>query len=350
MSTVTSRTTTPTAPLPAPGPPWYGVVMGTGILATLLQTYAGLGSLPVVAQDAARVVLVLAWGLLLGLSGAFLVRAQRDRGVLGATLRDNAVLPTWGSVSMGLLAVGAATSTVLPVWVPAWDRVALGLDALLWVLGTALGLVTAVGFTLVLLRRGSGAPVPAWGLPLVPPMVSATTGVVLATHLTGSVRGAMDVVLLGCFLLALGLGGVVFATAYHHHWRHRSLPLAAAPSTWIPLGIVGQSTAAAQGLAHLGVVPAPLADAYGAVVLLVGVPMATYAVVATARGFLRRMPFSPGWWSLTFPIGTLSLGTHAWGVAVGSTALADLGVALCLVLVGTWALCAVASVRAVARA
>jgi tellurite resistance protein TehA-like permease len=336
--------------LPSAGPAWFGAVMGTGILATLTQTL-------VPGSWAALALLVVGWVLLVGLSGGFAVRSVRSPGTLTASLRA-AQLPLWGMVAMGLLSLGAATATVLPPWVPALSGVAVVVDGALWVAGTLLGLGTAVGFTAVLIRAEASTPTTVWGLAVVPPMVSATVGAGLLPHLTPSLQVAMLVVTVTCFALSLTLGGVIFALAYHHHWRVAGLPIAASTTSWIPLGVVGQSTAAAQAMAVAAapLLPAPVAAAvqglandYGVLMLSIGVPLAGWAVVMTIRGFRHRMPFVPGWWSLTFPIGTLALGRHLLGAGTGLTAFLVAGVACWLALVGTWTLCAGASVRAVAR-
>ncbi len=340
-------------PLPPAGPAWYSSVMGTGILATLLQVNADSGPL---GRRAAAVLLVVGWVLLLGLTGAFLIRVGRDRGAFTSTVVDSSVQPLWGTVAMALLSIGAATLTVTASRSPQWSPVAVVVDAVLWGLGTSIGILTALGFAAVLIKRGAGAPTPIWGLPIVPPMVSATTGAALVPHVASSEgRFVLLVAAVACFFLALSLGVVVFAVAYHHHWRVAPVPLAASASVWIPLGIVGQSTAAAQALvaqaapflqdtatrsAHV------LADAYGYVMLAAGVPMVTYAVVVTARGFARRMPFTPGWWALTFPVGTLSLGAHLLGQASGHRAIEAAGGLALGVLVCTWSLSAMATLAA----
>jgi tellurite resistance protein TehA-like permease len=118
--------------------------------------------------------------------------------------------------------------------------------------------------------------------------------------------------------------------------------------------VVGQSTAAAQAIAAQSVrflAPefAPsghaIANAYGYVMLSVAVPLVALAISVTVHGLRNGMPFSPGWWALTFPIGTLSLGafnlakgSHLGGYATASTIA-------WIVLLGTWTLCAVASLR-----
>ena len=349
MTTALRPLTTPVA-LPPAGPAWYGAVMGTGILATLTQTLAP-GSWP------ARVLLVVGWTLLLGLTGAFAVRSVRSPGTLTASLRPGP-LPLWGMVAMGLLSVGAATATVLPGWVPDLAGTAVLLDGGLWILGTLLGLATTIGFTTVLARGHGGAPSTVWGLAVVPPMVSATVGAGLVGHLPAALQAAMLLACVACFALSLTLGGVIFAVAYHHHWRVAGLPIGASTTAWIPLGVVGQSTAAAQAMAvaAAALLPAPvagvlqtLANDYGVLMLSIGVPLAGWAVVMTIRGFRHRMPFVPGWWSLTFPIGTLALGSHLLGVGTGVPVFLAAGVACWLTLCGTWTLCVVASGRAVVR-
>lgn len=351
--------------LPGPGPVWFSTVMGTGILATLLGLKAPvLGWLVVPAG----VLTVIAVVLLLGLSGAFIARVVNDRSVLTDTVRDAAVVPTWGTVSMGAMSAGSAVLTVAPqLWAstPPW---ALAVDAVLWTVGTALGVVTAFGFAAVLVRRDLGHPVPAWGLPIVPPMVSATTGAALVPHLPGPVsRLALLTVAVGCFVLSLFLGGLVFVLAYHHHWTTMPLPVPASVSAWIPLGIVGQSTAAAQALATQSeplLLPGTssvlhsFADGYGCVMLLTAVPVIAYAAAMTIRGFRAGMSFTPGWWALTFPIGTLALGSSLLGESLSGgdgwlpvgRAASIVGAAVVITLCVTWAFCTWATLRALSGA
>lgn len=348
--------TTPLRPaiavtLPPAGPAWYGAVMGTGILATLTQTLAP-------GPWAARALLVIGWFLLVGLTAGFAARSARCPGTLTASLRVGQ-LPLWGMVSMGLLSIGSATAAVLPSWAPALAGAAVLADGLLWIAGTLLGLATAIGFTVLLVRSDAGTPSTVWGLAVVPPMVSATVGAGLVPHLTPTLQVAMLLVTFTCFALSLTLGGVIFAVAYHHHWRVAGLAIGASTTAWIPLGVVGQSTAAAQAMAAQAgtLLPASPAEAlqslandYGVLMLGLGVPLAGWAVAMTIRGFRHRMPFVPGWWSLTFPIGTLALGSHLLGVGTGMTVFLVAGVACWLTLCGTWTLCAVASARSALRA
>ncbi len=381
-------TTTPAEPapatatrLPGPGPVWFSSVMGTGILSTLLAREATSTRWLLVPASGLMGVAVV---LLVGLSVAFGARVAADRSVLTDTLRDVAVVPTWGTVSMGVLSVGSSLLTVVPQLAPGrLDGWAVGVDAVLWTAGTLLGVVTAFGFATVLVRRDVGRPLPAWGLPVVPPMVSATTGAALVPHVGDAVGHlALLVASAACFFLSLFLGGLVFALAYHHHWRVAPLPVAASLSTWIPLGVVGQSTAAAQALAdQTAALLTPgetravhvLADAYGLLMVVVAVPVVAHAVRLTVRGFRGGLAFAPGWWALTFPIGTLALGCRMLGESLtrgaagagsaGSavsaesgllgplggpigTVVAAVGVLALVTLCCTWSFCAGATLRA----
>ena len=341
-------------PLPPAGPQWYGSLMGTGIAATLTQTLSG--DLPG-AQALAVVLLVIGWLIFMGLTAAFGLRIVRRPAVLAGTIRDLPVLATWGMVAMGVLSLGSATATVVPAHWPSLAPAAWAVDGVLWTVGTVLGILTALGFAVRLIGRDVGAPTTTWGLPIVPPMVSATTGSALVLHLaTREGQLLLVITTVACFFLALVLGLVVFAVAYHHHWRVAPLPLAASTSAWIPLGVVGQSTAAAQAIAVQAqrfVLPddtgmlVHVANAYGIVMLSCGVPLIVWATVMTVRGFRQGMPYSPGWWALTFPIGTVCLGLHGLEGGTGVRAFGIASDAVCLVLLCTWTLCTVATIRAV---
>ncbi|MDO5080541.1 TDT family transporter [Buchananella hordeovulneris] len=343
-------------PLPPPGPVWFPSVMGTGILATLLQLHAG--RLPG-AGGAAVVALAVAWGLLLFLTTAFAARSVARPSSFVATLRQPALVPFWGTVAMGILAVGSATATVLPAHFPALADWAWRVDRALWLTGTAIGVVAALGFGVRLVGTELGRPTTGWGLAVVGPMVSATTGALLVPHVPASQAPYFWCAAALCFCLSLFLGLVVFAYAYHHHWRVAPVPLVAACSSWIPLGMVGQSTAAVQALAGqgaalmtppLGAALAHLANWYGWGMFALGIPLVAWASLVTVRGFARGMPFTPGWWALTFPIGTLALGATFLAVGTGLPAFTWLGAAVTVVLTGTVSFCLVASGMAIWRA
>lgn len=333
---------TPTAvgALPPVGPAWFPVVMGTAILALLLQLHAG--GTPI-GHLSAAIGLILAWVLLACLGIGFARHCRRTSGALRGTLHTPASVAMWGTVAMAILATGSATLAVGEH--AAW---AVRVDAVLWSVGTLAGLATTAVFGWSVFRGAFERPTMVWGLAVVAPMVSATGGATLATALPAPWRSLVWWICAMCFLVALLLAGAVFAAAYHHHLRIAPLPLELSATSWIPLGVIGQSMAAATALGS-GTPAESIAHVYGFAMLLLAVPVVGYAFATTLRGFARRMPFATNWWSLTFPIGTLSLGCHLLGAAVHSRTISLVSTVALVVLVGTWKLCAVATVRAVIR-
>ncbi|MFP7707666.1 TDT family transporter [Trueperella sp. LYQ141] len=344
------------SPLPPPSPTWYPAAMGTGILGTLLQIHHEY--VPG-AQIVARIALIVGWLVLTSLTAGFLIRIARSRKALWSTFRDSNQCAMWGTVSMGFLAVGSATATVVPAWFTSLTHLAWSVNVVLWIIGTTIGVVAALLFAMRLVGSDLGAPTTVWGLAVVGPMVSSTTGAALVPHIgNAEARVWLLVGTVACFFLSLCVGTVIFAVAYHHHWRISPVALAASCSSWIPLGMVGQSTAAAQAMASQAItmVDDPTAHAvqqmanlYGLGMFCVGVPLVLWATITTVRGFLRRMPFSPGWWALTFPIGTLSLGAHNLGAGTGVGFFTALGVIANLVLFGTVCFCLCCSLVMIKR-
>lgn len=308
--------------VPPAGPGWFGAVMGTGILANLMITVGDL-RLP------AAVLLVIGWVALIGLTFGFLHRSRRDLQVFLTSLTDVGQCTGWGMVSMGYLAVGSATPVVFKAWnaSPAVVAAAWHVDFVMWLIGAMIGIAGAFGFAVVIVSKRLSEPRPVWGLPLVAPMVASTTGAAQIPQFSSTAAGVwMLMITTACFFLALVLASVVFFLAYMHAWRRSPLPTVALPSMWIPLGIVGQSTAAAHVIAasaaevaqpHAREHIATIATTYGCVMMLIGLPMIIAAFVVSYRGLASTMPFQPGWWALTFPVGTLSLGTHYLGERLG---------------------------------
>lgn len=325
--------------------------MGTGILGTLTQLHMGASAPGAVL---ARFFLVAGWVLMVSFAAVFIGRVARSPEVWRASV-SGVGSSAWGMVAMGILSVGSATGTVLPTWSPALAGTAWTADRTLWVLGTIIGFLSTFGFAVGLLRHRPAGPRPAWGLAIVPPMVSATSGAPFVAQASSPlVAMGLLTFLVACFVCSLTLGIVIFSAAYHHHLRIDPIPIPLSISSWIPLGVVGQSTAAAQAIATQGVrflapefAPSAhaIANAYGYVMLSVAVPLVALAISVTVHGIRNGMPFSPGWWALTFPIGTLSLG--AFNLSKGSRlgGYATASTVTWIVLLGTWTLCVTASLR-----
>lgn len=330
--------------------------MGTGIVATLLMQNAS--RIPGGAH-LALIPFLSAWLLLVFLTVAFILRCFRIRGTWSTSLTSPAIIPFWGTVSMGYLAVGSATTAVIPAYFPHYEDVAWRIDGVMWLIGLVVGVISALTFAYRMAHHSWGAPNFVWGLAVVGPMVASNAGAHLSVHLPpqwGAVTYALS---LGCFVMTFSLAIPIFARAYAHVWGVQPLTLVAAASSWIPLGFVGQSTATAQAFAlrlpefadgALVDAFSRLALIYGWVMVVIGLPLTVWAALVTLRGFRNRIPFTPGWWATTFPIGTMALGASALALASGHMWLFDASAALTVILCGTVTLSAVGSVRAVLSA
>ncbi|MFF1461320.1 TDT family transporter [Streptomyces sp. NPDC058330] len=354
------------APAPAPpplpyrfpalrhlGPNWYATVMGTAVVATagaaLPVRVPGLRGACVAVWALASVLLVV---VLAARAGHWALHRDQAR----AHLRDAAVAPFYGCLSMALLAVGASTLAVGrdAIGHPA----AVAVDAVLFVLGTAAGLGAAVVIPYLMVVRHRPAPgtaSPVWLLPLVAPMVSAAVGPALVPELpSGQWRTAL---LLACYamfglssLATLTLLPLVLGRLLHHG----PLPLALTPTLFLVLGPLGQSTTAVGQLADVApdAVGPVYASAFGAFAVLYGVPAMGFALLwlalsaaMVARALRRGMTFTMTWWGFTFPVGTCVTGAAGLARHTGLTAFTWLAVALYALLVTAWAVAGVRTAR-----
>jgi C4-dicarboxylate transporter/malic acid transport protein len=335
----------------AVAPAWFATVMGTGILAVaaeLLPVRARvLDGLAVGAWGAAAVLLVV-----LVATAARPANRARWRGLAGE--------PSLGVPPMALMTVGAATA--LAGWRVVGEDVALVVAAALWAVGTAGALVVAVAVPTAMVTRHRPVladATGAWVLPLVPPMVSATTGAGLVAHLpAGQARLDLLLFLYALFGLSLLPTALTVAVVWARLLLHGPGPAERAPALWVVLGPLGQSITAASllGAAATRAVDEPVADTlrafglmYGLVVWGFAVLWLALAIVLTRHHASRDgVPFTAAWWSFVFPVGTLVTGTSELALRTGSDALRGAAVALFIMLLGVWAFTAARSTGAVA--
>ncbi|MFJ4926746.1 TDT family transporter [Streptomyces sp. NPDC088736] len=330
------------------GPSWFAAVMGTGIVANAVVTLPR--SLPGL-RTAATVVWAGAGLLLVALAVGYL----RQRA-----LRLHAADPTqaqfFGAPAVALLTVGAGALQLGPSVIG--ERAALDVDLVLWSTGTVLGLTTAVTVPYLMVTRHRFAPDAAFGgwlMPVVPPLVSATTGALLVPHMpAGQLR--LDLVL-GCYAM-FGLGLVaallVLAMVYSRLVHHDAPTGAMVPTVWIGLGALGQIVTGLGALAAAapGALPAPYVHGTAVLALLGGVGVWGFAmlwlVLATAltvRELRSGLPFAPTWWSFIFPLGACVTGTAALASRTGSQVFVWTAVALYVLLVAAWVVVAHRSLR-----
>lgn len=337
-------------------PNWFASVMGTGIVATAAAT------LPVHVpglHEFATAVWLLAAVVLVALTAAFATHWIRHREQAKAYAAHRIMGQFYGAPAMALLTVGAGAMLLGPPVIG--ESAALAAGVALWLAGTALGLVVSVWLPFVMITGHDHAQVdavPAWMMPVVPPMVSASTGSLLLGHLGAGQAGmTLLVACYAMFGLSLLAGFITLTMVYSRLVHGGIAEVQAIPTVWIALGVVGQSITAANLLpAHAGSVltdPSALSalHAFGVVYGLVmggfGAFVFCLAVALTVHGARRGLSFTLTWWSFTFPVGTCVTGASALGVATGAVAVSGLAVALYALLLGAWATVATQTLKGV---
>nr|WP_308170535.1 TDT family transporter [[Mycobacterium] fortunisiensis] len=335
-------------------PNWFASVMGTGIVATAAATLPL--QLPGL-HEFAVLVWILAGATLVVLSAAFATHWIRYRDQAKAYAAHHVMGQFYGAPAMALLTVGAGAMMLgRGVLGPS---VAVTLDVALWTAGTALGLVVSVWLPFAMITRADRrdvAVVPAWMMPVVSPMVSASTGALLLAHLgPGQAGMTLLVACYAMFGLSL-LAGLITTTMVYSRLMHGGFSeVQAIPTVWIVLGVVGQSITAANLLAaHAGSVSSDAAmlsalHAFGIVYGLVmggfGAFVFCLAAALTVHAARRGLSFSLTWWSFTFPVGTCVTGASALAAATGAVVVSWLAVALYVLLLGAWATVAANTIR-----
>lgn len=334
-------------------PNWFASVMGTGIVANAAAT------LPVHSVELrtfATVVWALASCALVALTVVFAVHWLRHPANAHGYAEHPVMSLFYGAPPMAMLTVGAGTLLLGKDVIG--EPSAVHIAATLWVLGTVTGVATSVLIPYRMVRRGLSNALPAWLMPVVPPMVSATTGALLLPYVGGDgVRVWLLATCYGLFGLSLVLGVAAMMLIYPSLWRGDGPVIQAAPTVWITLGLVGQSITAANLLGDeavhvLGSAHASLAQAlhafgigYGVAASILGTGAAVVAFTVTARAMRNGLRFSLTWWSFTFPVGTCVTGASALGSALGLGAMSALAVVLYVVLLSAWVVVAAHTVR-----
>jgi C4-dicarboxylate transporter/malic acid transport protein len=325
-------------------PNWFGSIMGTGVVAnaaaSLPLQFPGLRAAAIIIWAVAAILLVL----LLTATAAHWIHFPQ----LARRHHLNPMMAHfYGAPPMALLTVGAGTLLVGQTVIG--QNAAVIVDTVLWGIGTALGLASAIAVPYLLFTRHEVADDSAFGgwlMPIVPPLVSAATGALLIPYAPAG-QARLDL-LLGCYAM-FGLGFIASLVVIVQIWsrlaRHSVGAAAAVPTLWIVLGPLGQSITAANLLgadAHLAV-NAELARALELFGVVFGIPIlgfsllwAALAAAITARTVRHTLPFSLTWWSFIFATGSSVTGLSDLALHTSSVAITVLAVAGYAALVVIW--------------
>ncbi|MGD1065827.1 MAG: C4-dicarboxylate ABC transporter, partial [Vulcanimicrobiaceae bacterium] len=291
------------------GPVWFTSVMGTGILAIgLADAPLHLAALPLVA----RACFALALTLFVGFSALWAVRVAHEPRSLAASFADTAVAQTWGAPPMACFTIAVGLLVIAQPFAPA---LAIAAAQTLWVGGVALSLVVVFAVPYVMIVHHELAPQRAYGswlLPVVPPIVASVPAALLAQTWPLAARTSILAFAYALLGLGIGLAALVIAVFYARLLFHKMPERALVPTLWIVIGPLGQSiaglialgAAAQHVLPSLGTALLHAGIAYGVLVWGFGLWWLAFALAATLRAAHEGLPFTLGWWALTFPVGT----------------------------------------------
>ncbi|OFW81331.1 MAG: hypothetical protein A2201_01965 [Alicyclobacillus sp. RIFOXYA1_FULL_53_8] len=205
-------------------------------------------------------------------------------------------------------------------------HLALLLSKIFWVLGTLVSLFTVVTIPYLLFvnhQIKSAEAQASWLIPVVPTIVAAATGLNLIPYWPGAglkfALTALDLSMFGMtFFLFLMVSGLFYARLVFEHRLTGGL----APSVWIEIGPIGMSMATFATLPlATHTIFAPYTQALHALGLVFAIAMwgvgIWWIAIASLYSVLHvadkssRIPYSLGWWSYVFPLGSFTNGTYA---------------------------------------
>jgi C4-dicarboxylate transporter/malic acid transport protein len=334
-------------------PNWYASIMGTGIVAVAA---ASLPWQPPGLHAGAVVMWALAAVLLVALTAATIAHWVRYPDAARRHLLNPVMAHFYGAPPMALLTVGAGT--ILLGRDVMGLRAAVDIDWVLWFGGTVTGLVAAAVvpfFTFTRHTVRSDGAFGGWLMPVVPPLVSASTGALLVPYApAGQARLALLLSCYAMFGLSLLPSIVIITLIWYRLAVYKTGEATMVPTLWIVLGPLGQSIAATNllgGVAHQAV-PAPYSTALQAFGVVYGVPVWGFALLwaavagaITVRTVREHLPFSLTWWSFTFPVGTCVLGTSELALHTGSDLFHVAAELFYLGLVAAWVTVALRTAR-----
>jgi C4-dicarboxylate transporter/malic acid transport protein len=327
------------------GPNWFASVMGTEIVAnaavTLPFRVTGL-------RTFALVVWLLASAMLVCLIAATTAHWIRHPAHARAHVRHPVMGQFYGAPPMAVMVVGAGAVLVGRDLIGV--RAAVDLDWVLWFAGAASGLASAVivpYFAFTVHRNRPDSVNGAWLMPVVPPIVAASTGALLVPY---APAGQARLTLLSCCYAMFGLVLIVSIILITIIWnrlaQHKLGEASLAPTFWIILGTLGQSITATGLLAEVAgeAMPAPDAQAASELALFYGTAVWGFALLwiaivtmITIHAVRAGMPFALTWWSFTFPLGTVVTGSSLLADRTGADLFKATAAVLFAVLLAAWA-------------
>ncbi|CRK17724.1 hypothetical protein BN1708_003005 [Verticillium longisporum] len=340
-------------------PSWFAVTMGTGIVSILLHNMPY--NMPWISHGVAVGFFILN----IGLFSVFTIMTVVRYALYPAIWTAMMVHPAQ-SLFLGCFPMGFATIINMMIFICShWGDWLVYLAWGFWWFDALISVTTCVAVPFIVMHRhkpGLQAVTAAYLLPIVPTVVAAATGGIVASALPSRTH-ALTTLAVSYILWGLGqcFSALVLALYLHRLTVHSLPPREAIVSVFLPIGPLGQG---GFGILQLGNValslfPAGTVDAdpllrAGEILYVLGVFLAlcmwgfalawlSFALLSLAA--LQKFPFNMGWWGFTFPLGVLATCTGMLGRELDSDVFRVLTMVLSLSVCLLWLVVAVRTLR-----
>ncbi|PSN66035.1 hypothetical protein BS50DRAFT_404583 [Corynespora cassiicola Philippines] len=340
-------------------PSWFAVTMGTGIVSVLLH------SLSTLYQDSYRLLNTLSiifFALNVVLFSLIL---------LVSVLRYTLYPATWElmlrhpaqSLFLGTLPMGFATivNMFTLICVPRWGGPTIYIAWAMWWIDVAVSVACCFGLPFQMMTKHQNrheTMTAAWLLPIVAPIVAASSGAVLAAALPDP-QHALLTIITSYVLWGTGvpLSMFVLVMYFHRLAVHKLPPQEVIVSVFLPLGPMGQGGYSIMELGTMAMKIFPetqtLHPAAGDILYVLGFGIALilwgfglvwffFALASISRS---KFPFNMGWWGFTFPIGVFGMSSMMIGQELPSAFFRILGTIISVSVILLWLVVASATLK-----
>ena len=329
-------------------PNWFAATMGTGVLALILPQLPGIG---VVLQPVAEGLWWFDVVLFLLFSGLYAARWTLFGHEARRIFAHSVVSMFIGTIPMGLATI---LSGALAFALPRFGSGVIPVVEALWWLDVALAVACGVGIPYLMFTRQQHRieeMTAVWLLPVVAAEVAATTGGLLAPHLTGAaVQFTVLTTSYALWAYSVPVAFGILSLLILRMALHKLPPPSVAASSWLALGPIGTGALsmmvmgadapaifAGHGLAGVGLIAQGVGVLAAVLLWGFGLWWLLLAILITIRYFRAGVPFNLGWWAYTFPLGVYTLATLRLGTTLRLGAFSVVGAVLAAALAAMWA-------------
>ena len=333
-------------------PSWFSVNMGTGIISILLYSAPHQFNGQHIIATVFFVLNIVLFCIFFLLS---VLRYILYPWVAKLMLYHSAQSLFIGTFPMGLSTI---INAIVLIAVPAYGDWAINLAQALWWIDVAVTVASAYGVTYLMFNIHTASVdtmTAAWLLPIVPAVVTAASGGLVASVLQNP-NTAMIILTTSWILWGAGIGLTLLVLAFYFHrlMLHKLPPREVIISAFLPLGPLGQGSF---GIMQMGIVARDLFDSKtsftsvqnsGEMIyvgsMLLGLILWGFGSFWLFHGItclLKRslegsIKFNMGFWGLIFPLGVYTAATIQLGKQLPSEFFSYLSIIFVICLVILW--------------